>query len=102
MSEPRKHFPKVSNCCRADLAVVGSDEGTYYHQCTKCKKACDAMNDEGLLESKKLNKVLCPATEEKTLEYWKKRCLAAEAFISAQKADHELARAAFEAWDDVV
>ena len=33
----------LSNCCKAKVSVVGSDEGTYYYECVKCKKPCDSI-----------------------------------------------------------
>lgn len=34
-----------SKCCKAQVVVEGDDkEGTFYHVCTKCNKACDVVS----------------------------------------------------------
>ncbi len=47
---PNKKFPKVSLCCRAEVAVSCGDEGTCCYICAECRKSCDAVSDEGLGE----------------------------------------------------
>jgi hypothetical protein len=34
---------KRSSCCNAPMIVAGGREGTNWHECTACKKACDEM-----------------------------------------------------------
>lgn len=35
---------QVSNCCRAELQVSSSDEGTSFYVCSSCNKACDVYS----------------------------------------------------------
>ena len=34
---------KLSTCCKADIEVVGGDEGTNHYECLVCKKPCDTI-----------------------------------------------------------
>lgn len=47
-TENQKHFPKVSDCCKASAAILCSATGQMRYKCTKCHELCDAMSDEGL------------------------------------------------------
>ena len=46
-----------SNCCKAEVVVVGSDEGTNHWECQECHRACD-IAPENRGEEKKVYK--CP------------------------------------------
>jgi len=36
----------LSSCCRSPVRVAGTDEGTHWHECEKCGKACDVCGIE--------------------------------------------------------
>lgn len=40
---------QLSNCCKAQVSVDSSDEGTSCFVCSKCKKACDLFVDVQLV-----------------------------------------------------
>ena len=48
---------ELSDCCNAEVVVVGSDEGTNHWECQECHRACD-IAPENRGEEKKVYK--CP------------------------------------------
>lgn len=68
-TEPKKRFPRVSNCCQADFFVSCGDEGTCCHICTNCDKACDPVANEELEKLMTQNNFMFnnPKISEKTI-----------------------------------
>lgn len=42
-----------SNCCKARLITVSSDEGTSYYMCSACKNPCDMASEQSMNETEK-------------------------------------------------
>ncbi len=38
---------EVSRCCKKNVFVSGSGEGTYYYVCSHCEYACDTVQAQG-------------------------------------------------------
>lgn len=44
----------LSNCCLSSVRIGSGDDGTNWHECTKCGKPCDAVGRLNSLTTKKL------------------------------------------------
>lgn len=55
----------LSNCCGAPMNIAGSEEGTRWHECTKCGGACDGE----LMRS--LNEQIKEAINQPSSKLWR-------------------------------